>query len=151
MLNLWIPRKLNNSWATGEQHLLLKFNMLINFALWWLPSYTYVYYIHIYMCTCVHMCIHAYIRTHMNIYIFIYIYIYVYVCVSVCMGPRPRRFTLKGSAGCYYLSIIKKQNIYTSHWWRAATPRCSAFLLLFDHQPAIKHDGGPPPGEPPSC
>ena len=38
----------------------------------------------------------------------------VYVCVSVCMGPRPRRLTLKGSASCYYVSIIKKLNIYIS-------------------------------------
>ena len=47
--------------------------------------------------------------------IYMYMCIYVYVCVSVCIGPRPRRSTLKGSAGCYYLSIIKKQNKYISH------------------------------------
>ena len=78
MLNSWIIRKLNNSWSTVEQHLLLKFNMLINFALWWLPSYTYIY---IYMCTCVHMCIHV----HKYVHIWIYIYVYVYICVCMCI------------------------------------------------------------------
>ena len=39
-------------------------------------------------------------------------------------------------------SIIKKQNIYISHWRRAATPRFASFLSLFGHQPEIKHDGG---------
>ena len=43
-----------------------------------------------------------------------YMCIYVYVCVSVCIGPRPRRLTLKSSAGCYYLSITKEQHLYIS-------------------------------------
>ena len=87
-----------------EQQLLLQFNMLTNFALWWLPLYTYVY---TYICVNVYI-LYTCVYMYRYEYIYIFVYIYVYVCASVCMGPRPRRFTLKDSAGCYYLSIIKK-------------------------------------------
>ena len=63
-------------------------------------------YIYVYMCTNVYTCVNM--CTYVYIYIYMYMCIYGYVCVSVCMRPRPRRLTLKVSASCYYLSIIKK-------------------------------------------
>ena len=36
-------------------------------------------------------------------------------------------------------------NIYISHWRRAATPTFAAFTSPFRHQIATQHDGGPPP------
>ena len=104
-----VEQQLINSWTTSaaeNQHVDQLCLLVVTLIHRYICIYTYIY-----------ICVHVYIRVYMCIYVhkwihihtYLYMCIYVYVCVSVCMGPRPRRLTLKGSASCYYLSIIKSK------------------------------------------
>ena len=77
---------------------------------------------------CIYIYIYIYVYTHIYIYIYIYIYTYIF-----CELPSTTR------------RIIKKQNIYISHWSKVAIPTLAPFTSPFRHQIASQHDGGPPP------
>ena len=84
-------------------------------------------------------------------YFYIYVYVYICVCMCICVyrvqaktlnSKRFRRLLLlEHHQKAKYLYFALKASCHTKNF---------CFSIAFDHQAAIKHDGGPPPGGPPS-